>query len=78
MPRRLLPFGSDGLDGVVQLALRGVKVLFRLCAMASHIIVVGFASMVQLVDRFLHVGMNLVYVMPIVNSVSDCHPGSKR
>jgi hypothetical protein len=39
---------------------------------------VGGAGVVQFSDRFLHVFVDRVQVVPIMNPIGNCDPGSKR
>jgi hypothetical protein len=68
----------DRLDRFVQLALRRPQMLFRLRAMPLHIVVVGGAGHFQLMDRFVHVVMDLVQVMPVTNLIGNRNPSGKR
>jgi hypothetical protein len=76
--RPLLVLCPDRLDRLVQFALRRPQMLFRLCAMPSHIVMVGGAGHFQFMDRFVHMVMDLVQVMPVTNLIGDRNPGGKR
>ncbi len=76
--RSLLPLCPNRLDRLVQLTLRFMQMMLRLRAMSGHIIVVGFAGVVEFVDRFLHVVMDRVQIVPIMHSIGDGDSGNKR
>ena len=68
---------SDRLDRVVQLVLGCMQMLFRLGAMPLHVVVVGGAGVVQLMNRFLDVVMDRVEIVPVMNSIGNRDPGDK-
>ena len=72
---RFLP--PCGLHGHIKLMFGGVQVFFGAGAVAFHIEVVSGAGSVHLVDRFLHVFMNFVQIVPIVHLGRDCNAGEK-
>jgi hypothetical protein len=55
-----------------------MKMLFRLCAMAGHIVVVGSAGVVELFDGFLDVFMDAVQIVPVMHSIGNGDPGNER
>jgi len=71
-------FRPNRLDGFVQFTFRFMQVMLRLGAMAGHIVVVGFAGVVQFVDSFLHVAMNRFQIVPVMHSIGDRDSGNKR
>src|SRR5271165_4724945 len=75
---QVLPLYADGLDRFMQFALCGMQMLFCLYAMSLHVIVVGGAGAVQLVDGFLHVVVDRIQVMPVMNPIGNGDPGSER
>ncbi len=76
--RSLLPLCPNRLDRLVQLTLCFMQMMLCLCAMPGHVVVVGFAGVVQFVDRFLHVAMNRVQIVPVMHSIGDGDSGNKR
>jgi len=69
--RFLLPLRAHRLDGFVQLALRSVKMLLSSRAVTSHIVVVRHTGVIEFVDGFLHVNVNRIQIVPIMNSFSN-------
>jgi Asp/Glu/hydantoin racemase len=68
----------DRLDRLVQLLLRRMQMLFRLRAMPSHIVMVGCAGLVHLMDCLSHVFLDPLQIVPVMNPIGDRDPGSKR
>ncbi len=68
---------ADRLDRFVQLMLGCVQMFFRLGAMPGHIVVIGSAGVLQLMDRFLHVVMDRVQIVPVMNPVGNRDPRDK-
>src|ERR1017187_433928 len=68
----------DRLDRLVQLLLRRMQMLFRLRAMPSHIVMVGCAGLVHLMDCLSHVFLDPLQVVPVMNLIGNRDPGSKR
>jgi hypothetical protein len=64
---KLLPAPPGRLDRFVQFTLCLPQILFRLGAMSGHVVVIGCAGSFHLVDRFLHVIMDFLQVVPVVN-----------
>jgi len=62
----------------MQLVVCRMQMLFRLRAMASHIVMVGCASPVHLTLCLLHVFLDRLQVVPVMNLIGNRDPGSKR
>ncbi len=75
---QLLPLCANRFDGVVQLMLGCPQMFFRSCAMPSHIVVVGFAGMIQLMDRFLHMFVDRFQIVPVAHPISDRDSSNER
>ena len=56
---------AGGLNGEIQLAACGMKMFFGLCSVARHIVVVGGARVLHLVNCLGHVLLNSVEVVPV-------------
>ena len=73
-----LPLCAHRLDGFVQFALSRVKMLLSPRAMTIHIVVVRHAGMIEFVDGFLHVNVNRIQIVPIMNSFGNRDSAGKR
>ena len=58
---------AGGFDREAQLMLGCMQVLLGLGAVSCHVIVVGFAGVFHLVDRFNNVVVNAVQIVPVVH-----------
>jgi len=74
----LLPLCAHRLDRFVQLALSRVKMLLSPRAVTIHIVVVRHAGVIEFVDGFLHVNVNRIQIVPIMNSFSNRDSAGKR
>ena len=61
----------------MQFAFRRMQMLFRFCTMSSHIVVVRRASVIHLMDRFYHMVMDRIQVVPVMHSLGNRDPGGK-
>jgi len=73
-----LSCGLGRFNRLVQFALGGAKVLFGLCAVAGHIVMISGARMLHLVDRLNNVVVDGVQIVPVMNSFGKCDPSSER
>jgi len=62
----------------MKLALGSTQKFFRLGAVAGHIVVIGRASAFHFRNRFLHMIVHRVQIMPIVNSLGESCSSNKR
>jgi hypothetical protein len=71
------------LDGVMQLTLGGVQQLLGLLAMTGHVVVVGGTGAIHFLNRFPHVLVHFVQIMPVphrlgVSRDTDEHSGTQQ
>jgi hypothetical protein len=64
---RLLLRRFGCVDGQAQFALSGAQMFFGLGAMAFHVVVVGGAGMLHLMNGFDDVLVNAIEIVPIAN-----------
>src|SRR6516165_4355281 len=67
--------GLGSFHGFVQLVLGIVQQLLGLGAVARHVVVVGGARTLHLVDRFLDVLVNGIEIVPVVHLRGERHAG---
>jgi hypothetical protein len=67
-----------GLDRLVQLALGLVQQFLGLRSVAGHVVVIRGPGAIHLVDRFQHVVVNLVEIVPVVHRVGTGHTAGER
>ena len=67
----ILVFCPHGFYCIMQFMLGRVQMLFGLRAVALHIVMVGGAGMIHLSDGFIHVVVDSIQIVPVVNSFGN-------
>jgi hypothetical protein len=73
-----LALRANRFDGVVELVLCRVEVLFGFRAVTLHIIVVGGAGTIHFFDGFIYVVVGRFEIVPVTNPFGNGDPGNKR